>query len=206
MSGRESGRKRAASGSPERGADASSPSVPTPSLPPASGAVTLNIGGTIFKSSASTLSSSSEYFSRLFSGMWTTGDELFLDRDAAPFEILLTFMRSGLIELCENDTSLWRRTVREADFFGMDGFLTAVKARTHRNGLSPSWAGTDAEAAAAFDAEHGSVEAALEEGVLPQRFFRRSGSPPLSCSGHLPNSPLFRSPSHLSSSSDRLLL
>ena len=134
--------------------------------------VTINVGGTKFTSFVDTLSSGSSYFSRLFSGVWTTGEEIFLDRDAAPFEVLLTYLRSGLIELPEDDASLFRRTMREADFLGMDGFMSCVKARTYSNTLT-HWTGTDAKAVAAFDERYGSIEEALSTGALPKRFFSR---------------------------------
>ena len=37
---------------------------------------------------------------------------------------------------------------------------------------------SDSEAAAAFDAEHGGLEAALRAGVLPRRYFQRDMPPP----------------------------
>jgi hypothetical protein len=136
--------------------------------------VVLNVGGTNFTCSASTLSASSEFFAGRLNGLWNRDDEIFLDRDAAPFAVMLTYMRSGLVELPEGDKSMWRRAIREADYYGVVGFLYEIKARTYRNEVKPDWSGTDEEAVAAFDERHGSIEAALLSGVLPCRFYARA--------------------------------
>lgn len=157
-------------------AEATASTFSSPAALRAPAFVIVNVGGTKFTSSVSTLSASSEYFLRLFSGRWTAGEEVFLDRDARPFEILLTYMRSSLIELPEADLSMWRRVLCEADYLGIGSFALAIKARTHRNTQLQSWSGTDEEAVTAFDEKHGSLEDALKTGVLPASWFcRRAG-------------------------------
>ena len=42
-------------------------------------------------------------------------------------------MRTGVVELPEHDESLARRVLLEAQFLGVDGFLSAVKAQAYRN-------------------------------------------------------------------------
>ena len=72
--------------------------------------VTLNVGGTEFCTSRSTLTMCSSYFARLFSEEWIsstagTGDSscsappaVFLDQDPDSFRILLSYMRLGKVQ------------------------------------------------------------------------------------------------------------
>ena len=91
--------------------------------------IVVDVGGTRFTTSASTLTSASEYFERLLSPRWCAEppEELFLDRDPEPFKILLTYMRTGLLELSKDN--LARRVMVEAEFLGMQGFIDSVKAQ-----------------------------------------------------------------------------
>ena len=93
--------------------------------------IVVDVGGTRFTTSASTLTSASEYFERLLSPRWCAEppEELFLDRDPEPFKILLTYMRTGLLELSKDNQSLARRVMVEAEFLGMQGFIDSVKAQ-----------------------------------------------------------------------------
>ena len=93
--------------------------------------IVVDVGGTRFTTSASTLTSSSEYFERLLSPRWCAEppEEIFLDRDPEPFKILLTYMRTGLLELSKDNQSLARRVMVEAEFLGMQGFIDSVKAQ-----------------------------------------------------------------------------
>ena len=93
--------------------------------------IVVDVGGTRFTTSASTLTSASEYFERLLSPRWCAEppDEIFLDRDPEPFAILLTYMRTGLLELSKDNQSLARRVMVEAEFLGMQGFIDSVKAQ-----------------------------------------------------------------------------
>jgi len=93
--------------------------------------IVVDVGGTRFTTSASTLTSASEYFERLLSPRWCAEppEELFLDRDPEPFKILLAYMRTGLLELSKDNQSLARRVMVEAEFLGMQGFIDSVKAQ-----------------------------------------------------------------------------
>ena len=93
--------------------------------------IVVDVGGTRFTTSASTLTSASEYFERLLSPRWCAEppEELFLDRDPEPFKILLTYMRTGLLELSKDNQSLARRVMVEAEFLGMQSFIDSVKAQ-----------------------------------------------------------------------------
>ena len=93
--------------------------------------IVVDVGGTRFATSASTLTSASEYFERLLSPRWCAEppEEIFLDRDPEPFKILLTYMRTGLLELPKDNQSLARRVMVEAEFLGMQSFIDSVKAQ-----------------------------------------------------------------------------
>ena len=93
--------------------------------------IVVDVGGTRFTTSASTLTSASEYFERLLSPRWCAEppEELFLDRDPEPFKVLLTYMRTGLLELSKDDPSMARRVMVEAEFLGMQSCIDSVKAQ-----------------------------------------------------------------------------
>ena len=57
--------------------------------------VFLNVGGEVFQTTISTLTANSQFFSRKFSSEWSSDaeDEIFLDRDADSFRVLLSCMR-----------------------------------------------------------------------------------------------------------------
>lgn len=140
--------------------------------------VVLDVGGTMFTTSKNTLTMNSAYFQRIFGDNWSSDDDYFLDRDPATFALLLTYMRTGVVELPEHDESLARRVLLEAQFLGVDGFLSAVKAQAYRNLAAEDWEGTDEDAATNFDAEHGGPEDALRKAKLPARFYGRVPAPP----------------------------
>ena len=169
-------RKRAASGSPAtddtstKRVASGSPATDDTTAPARRlvDRVVVDVGGTRFCTSTSTLTASSSYFQRLFSDRWASSseDECFLDGDPEPFAILL--MRRGHLDLPE---SLAQRVLLEAEFLGVDSLLVEVKARAHRN-LHPEFQdSSDANAAASFDAEHGGMRDALRSGVLPARYY-----------------------------------
>ena len=171
-------RKRAASGSPAtddtstKRVASGSPATDDTTAPARRlvDRVVVDVGGTRFCTSTSTLTASSSYFQRLFSDRWASSseDECFLDGDPEPFAILLSYMRRGHLDLPE---SLAQRVLLEAEFLGVDSLLVEVKARAHRN-LHPEFQdSSDANAAASFDAEHGGLRDALRSGVLPARYY-----------------------------------
>ena len=142
--------------------------------------VVIDVGGTMFTTSVSTLTGASNYFKMLFAERWdqaASDEPPFIDRDPESFAPLLTFMRTGCVELPECE-SLARRVLLEALFLGIESLLCAVKAQAHRNLQPEGWEGDDAAAATAFDAEHGGLEGALRDRVLPARFHGRAPPPP----------------------------
>jgi len=132
--------------------------------------VVVDVGGTLFTTSQSTLTASSSYFRMLFSGRWSSDESIFLDRDPQAFAVLLCYMRNGDIDLSAESAALARRVLLDAEFLGVDGLLEEVKARAHHH-LHDKWRGSDAEAATAFDEEHGDLREAFRAGVLPARYF-----------------------------------
>lgn len=72
-----------------------------------SGPITINVGGTTFTTSPTTLINHSSYFSALLSGVWNDdADEIFVDQDPEPFSILLSYMRRGNIKVDDIDTDV----------------------------------------------------------------------------------------------------
>jgi len=135
----------------------------------------LNVGGEIFFTSKSTLIANSAFFARKFSNEWSTeetaDEELFLDRDADAFRLLLSCMRHRTALLPEHDKLLCTRVLLEAQYLGVDWLLQHVKSVAYKH-LHPGLPELPEEPHEAFDAEHGSLEDALSSGCLPARFFR----------------------------------
>ena len=78
--------------------------------------VFLNVGGEVFQTTVSTLTANSQFFSRKFSSEWSTEDtedEIFLDRDADSFRVLLSCMRHRTALLPEEDPLLCARVLLE---------------------------------------------------------------------------------------------
>ena len=98
--------------------------------------VLLNVGGTKFSTSITTLTSSSAYFQSLFSEEWANNrpnspdDEVFVDQDPVPFQVLLSFMRLGKVQA--SDFTL--PVLLQAKFFGMERLLAAVRGVARRSG------------------------------------------------------------------------
>ena len=133
------------------------------------GVVRLEIGDKIFKTTWDVLRGST-YFTSM-RDRWSHGCPSFVDRDPTGFAQLLRYLRQGVpsASLPRDDVALFTSVCLEAEFFGVDGLLRHIKARVARN-LKPSL-DDDARAVAFFDETHGSISAALEKGLLPQRFF-----------------------------------
>ena len=94
--------------------------------------VFLNVGGEVFQTTVSTLTANSQFFSRKFSSEWSTEDaedEIFLDRDADSFRVLLSCMRNHTVLLPQSDADLFARVMLEANFFGVDWLVREVKAK-----------------------------------------------------------------------------
>ncbi|VEU44095.1 unnamed protein product [Pseudo-nitzschia multistriata] len=96
--------------------------------------VLLNVGGTLFTSSVSTLVSSSSYFESRLSKEWQEQDTIseepiVIDQDPKVFSILLSYMRLGYINADEITTPV----LLLAKFFGIEQLLRAVKAEARRS-------------------------------------------------------------------------
>src|SRR5210317_1518336 len=70
--------------------------------------LSIDVGGTLFRVSRTTLTNSSAYFESMLSARWTNDesdkkDVLFVDQDPSAFEALLTYMRSGIVHLPRQD-------------------------------------------------------------------------------------------------------
>ena len=98
--------------------------------------VVLDVGGTKFITSASTLTSNSAYFASLLSDNWIESnngeDEIFIDQDQVPFSVLLDYMRRGNIKVDDIDTDV----LSLAEFLGMERLLLAIKVRWYCNILA----------------------------------------------------------------------
>jgi hypothetical protein len=98
--------------------------------------VLLNVGGTPFTSSVSTLSSSSSYFERRLSTEWRDKAEnavepLFIDQDPELFSVLLSYMRLGSIDADKLTTPVLLLAV----FFGMEKLIQAVRVEARQSKL-----------------------------------------------------------------------
>ena len=180
-----SSRKRSAGTSGATPVASKQPRVEDGASPPTAtrphGRVVLDVGGQHFVSSRSTLEGSSSYFQALLA-RWdeeSNGEPLFIDCDADAFGVLLSHMRiaSNLI-LPDDNEKLCARVLLLAEYLGMDDFLAKVKAKAYNN-MHPEAESTAYEdAAAAFDAEVGSLQEAIDNKVLPARYFAPAPKPP----------------------------
>ena len=130
------------------------------------GPITLNVGGTKFVTTPSTLALNSSYFANILSGTWAEsndGSEIFLDQDLVPFRVLLGYMRSGMIKVDYIDES----ALNLAEFLGLEKLLLAVKVRWYCNIGTGHVLSTDEEIAAAFDQKYGGIRSAISAGFFP---------------------------------------
>jgi hypothetical protein len=134
--------------------------------------VILNVGGTKFVTSKATLTVNSIYFTAQFSSLWDhhSGDddeaqEYFLDQDPGPFQVLLSYMRKGFInidDLADVDVLLL------AEYLGIEKIISATKVTCFRN-MHPSSMATEDVAFTKFHEEAGaSIKDAVKAGVLPR--------------------------------------
>ena len=165
--------------------------------------IVLNVSGRQIETSLATLNKSS-----FFRGMFEDAvpeEVVFVDADPVAFELLLRFMRRGVVNLAlpKGEPAVCCAVLVEADFFGVDELLNAVKAAAWENSQPPVWldskrAGwslstfdpvpsmplplmgdliarkTQADMAALFDKECGSIGEAIDAGVLPERYWNRA--------------------------------
>mmetsp|Transcript_55568 Transcript_55568/g.92042 ORF Transcript_55568/g.92042 Transcript_55568/m.92042 type:complete len:313 (-) Transcript_55568:206-1144(-) len=146
--------------------------------------VVLDVGGTLFHTSRSTLERTSEYFRRSFAQKdqdnaledgWQK-QTIFLDSDPPAFRRLLAYMRHNTTigVFPPDDPLLFATLLAECEYYGLTRLLEHVKARTHRhmNGITDEFAeDDDLEAARKFDAQTGGWQMALNSGLLPARYF-----------------------------------
>lgn len=138
----------------------------------------LNVGGAKFHVSKHTLFDNSSYFEALFSDRWrehhedTDNNAIFIDQDPSAFEILLTYMRCGLVHLPREDLYLAKKTLMLAEYLGINGFLVTVKAVTVKNiSRRGDYLSDETSEAAQFDSRFGSLRSAVEKEILPVCFF-----------------------------------
>ena len=150
---------------------------PQAALQPRPDRIVVDVGGTRFTTSATTLTSASDYFASMLS-RWCDGppESLFLDRDPEPFKVLLTYMRTGMLELSAENLSMAQRVMVEAQFLGMQGLIDSVKmAVVENNGNITITTGQppqiDERTINMFDLLYGSFDAAIRCGALPDRYF-----------------------------------
>ena len=133
----------------------------------ASDRITVDVGGTKFITSVSTLTSNSAYFASLLSDNWIQSnngdDEIFIDQDPDPFKVLLAYMRDGMIRVGEINA----RVLALAEFLGIERLLLAVKIRWYHNIGKGSVLTTADEIAAAFDQKYGGIMKAISAGLFP---------------------------------------
>jgi hypothetical protein len=139
--------------------------------------LSIDVGGTMFRVSRTTLTNSSAYFESMLSARWATDesdkkDVLFVDQDPSAFEALLTYMRSGIVHLPRQDDFMAKKILILAEFLGVNGFLVHVKATAMKNIYRRDECLSDEiTEAAEFDSRFGNTSAAVEKGILPCCFF-----------------------------------
>mmetsp|Transcript_2515 Transcript_2515/g.3503 ORF Transcript_2515/g.3503 Transcript_2515/m.3503 type:complete len:402 (-) Transcript_2515:126-1331(-) len=140
--------------------------------------IELNVGGTVFFCSKSLLTYYCSYFSSKFSDDWTTAynhtnergnKQIFIDHNPEPFRILLNFMRENCIE-CREICSI--PVLLQAEFFGVDDLLNAVKFRSYIN-KHPEFRGSPHDVIHAFNSRYGGIKDAISKGILPSYLVKR---------------------------------
>ncbi|CAO4367725.1 unnamed protein product [Caenorhabditis nigoni] len=86
--------------------------------------VKLNIGGTIFQTTNSTLTGVDGFFKTMMeTGVPIAKDDsgaIFIDRDPTHFRLILNFLRDGHVEMPKSEKEL-KEIRREADYYLLDG-------------------------------------------------------------------------------------
>ena len=138
----------------------------------------LNVGGTRFESSRSTLERASSYFRSLLTRWDDASDEpLFIDCDANAFEILLSYMRIGVLTLPQHDEALCIRVLMHAEYLGLESLLEEVKLKAYMN-MHPGSEDHPASVASFDEEVGGSLADAVASKVLPARYFAPAEPPP----------------------------
>ncbi|KAL7527973.1 hypothetical protein ACHAXR_002211 [Thalassiosira sp. AJA248-18] len=146
-------------------------------------AINVDIGGVLFRVSRNTLTDNSSYFESLLSDRWKIEDKkgdkgggesqaIFVDQDPKAFELLLNYMRSGMVYLPRDDPYLCKKTLMLAEYLGIHGFLITIKAITMKNiSRREEYLSNEVSEAAQFDTRFGSLRLAVDKGILPCCYF-----------------------------------
>lgn len=146
------------------------------------GQIEVNVGGTIFFTSISTLTGYSSYFKAKFSQEWNNYNNknddndsnqtpsIFIDQNPEPFRILLSFMRSGCIssvDVCRMQVLL------QAEYLGIHDLLCAVKYRAYRN-KHPEVCAAPQDVIDMYDQNYGgAIKSSIALGILPRYILHR---------------------------------
>jgi len=94
---------------------------------------TLNVGGVRYLTSRNTLCNTSNFFGAMFHNFSESGmSDIFIDRDGAVFEHVLSYMRSHSVTLPPQDEQLLRALLVEAQYYQIDGLLDLLKPKLIR--------------------------------------------------------------------------
>jgi hypothetical protein len=114
----------------------------------------LSVGGTLFYTSRHTLMGGSDFFAAALGGAYAEsvdaahGEAFFVDRSPKTFDILLEYMRSGVL-LC-SDRSMLAGVLLEAEYFLMNALLEEVKWKCYINLYLPDLVEGNLSASAAL--------------------------------------------------------
>ncbi|CAJ0591878.1 unnamed protein product [Cylicocyclus nassatus] len=101
---------------------------------PPKGRVKLNVGGTAFETSFSTLTSFDDsMLSALVANHWRRQEELFIDRDPSHFEEVLNYLRDGEYVVLPEDENTLKRLQREAEFYNLPGLVVLCSTKLRVN-------------------------------------------------------------------------
>lgn len=99
----------------------------------ASELIRLNVGGTEFVTTRTTLCLPESLFDKMFNRNMQPGiqinDAYFLDRDPGLFIHILNYLRNLERWICPSDASLLSGLVNEAEYFLLDGLLAKIRRR-----------------------------------------------------------------------------
>lgn len=96
--------------------------------------VKLNVGGTIYETTLSTLRKEESFLSALFSGRYEVArDEkdgsVFIDRDGQIFKHILNYLRRGRLLISETDSALAAELLDEARFFQIASLIELLQPK-----------------------------------------------------------------------------
>lgn len=114
-----------------------------------SGRVILNIGGTIFETTRSTLTSDQRsIFASMFSGRYyfepDSDGSYFIDRDPTHFKYILNFLRDSNVYLPPNKT-IYQELMIEAEFYELEAMLEILKVNLRKLQVALEPYGSEAE-------------------------------------------------------------